>query len=119
MTELASRPSNTPCHAQVSKVPFALTGGGPGDATQSLALLGWQVMFQNLGFGPTAAVAATSRSPCRSPSGSCGTTSSIPREMEEVARMDAGASPVRTVVSVICRRPGRACSRSPRAGRNS
>ncbi|MDQ1006467.1 multiple sugar transport system permease protein [Streptomyces sp. V4I23] len=40
-------------------LPFVLTGGGPGDATQSLALLGWQVMFQNLSFGPGAAVAAS------------------------------------------------------------
>ncbi|TDC18611.1 sugar ABC transporter permease [Streptomyces sp. 8K308] len=40
-------------------LPFVLTGGGPGDATESLALLGWQVMFTNLDFGPGAAVAAS------------------------------------------------------------
>ncbi|TGB08885.1 sugar ABC transporter permease [Streptomyces sp. MZ04] len=40
-------------------LPFVLTGGGPGNSTESLALLGWQVMFQNLSFGPGAAVAAS------------------------------------------------------------
>ncbi|MDT0306243.1 sugar ABC transporter permease [Streptomyces sp. DSM 44917] len=40
-------------------LPFVLTGGGPGQATESLALLGWQVMFTNLDFGPGAAVAAS------------------------------------------------------------
>ncbi|WP_255308278.1 carbohydrate ABC transporter permease [Streptomyces marincola] len=40
-------------------LPFVLTGGGPGNATESLALLGWQVMFTNLDFGPGAAVAAS------------------------------------------------------------
>ncbi|ONK14838.1 sugar ABC transporter permease [Streptomyces sp. MP131-18] len=40
-------------------LPFVLTGGGPGDATESLALLGWHVMFTNLDFGPGAAVAAS------------------------------------------------------------
>ncbi|WP_326599370.1 carbohydrate ABC transporter permease [Streptomyces sp. NBC_01803] len=40
-------------------LPFVLTGGGPGDATESLALLGWQAMFTNLDFGPGAAVAAS------------------------------------------------------------
>jgi multiple sugar transport system permease protein len=40
-------------------LPFVLTGGGPGDATESLALLGWKVMFTNLDFGPGAAVAAS------------------------------------------------------------
>ncbi|RKN12155.1 carbohydrate ABC transporter permease [Streptomyces radicis] len=40
-------------------LPFVLTGGGPGDATESMALLGWHVMFTNLDFGPGAAVAAS------------------------------------------------------------
>ncbi|MGW2769795.1 carbohydrate ABC transporter permease [Streptomyces sp. NPDC001275] len=40
-------------------LPFVLTGGGPGNSTESFALLGWQVMFQNLSFGPGAAVATS------------------------------------------------------------
>ena len=36
-----------------------LTGGGPGTATTSLAILGYKAMFQNLSFGPGAAVATT------------------------------------------------------------
>lgn len=40
-------------------LPSVLTGGGPGDSTQSLALLGWKVMFDDLKFGPGAAVAAS------------------------------------------------------------
>jgi multiple sugar transport system permease protein len=40
-------------------LPFVLTQGGPGHATTSLAVLGYQAMFQNLDFGPGAAVATT------------------------------------------------------------
>jgi multiple sugar transport system permease protein len=36
-----------------------MTNGGPGTATTSLAVLGWKAMFQNLSFGPGAAVAST------------------------------------------------------------
>jgi multiple sugar transport system permease protein len=40
-------------------LPFVLTQGGPGHATTSLAILGYQAMFTNLSFGPGAAVATT------------------------------------------------------------
>lgn len=40
-------------------LPFVLTGGGPGDATTSLAVLGYRAMFTDLKFGPGAAVATT------------------------------------------------------------
>ncbi|NYI03733.1 carbohydrate ABC transporter permease [Allostreptomyces psammosilenae] len=40
-------------------LPFVLTGGGPGTSTESLALLGYRVMFQDLDFGLGAAVATT------------------------------------------------------------
>lgn len=40
-------------------LPFVLTGGGPGNSTESLAMLGWRVMMKDLEFGPGAAVAAT------------------------------------------------------------
>ncbi|MEY9846505.1 multiple sugar transport system permease protein [Streptacidiphilus sp. BW17] len=40
-------------------LPFVLTQGGPGTSTESLAMLGWRVMFQDLKFGPGAAVATT------------------------------------------------------------
>ncbi|WP_211265668.1 carbohydrate ABC transporter permease [Actinacidiphila oryziradicis] len=40
-------------------LPYVLTGGGPGDSTESLALLGWKVMFNDLKFGAGAAVAAS------------------------------------------------------------
>ncbi|HEY5833431.1 carbohydrate ABC transporter permease [Streptomyces sp.] len=40
-------------------LPFVLTGGGPGNSTESLAMLGWRVMMQDLDFGPGAAVATT------------------------------------------------------------
>jgi multiple sugar transport system permease protein len=40
-------------------LPFVMTNGGPGTATTSLAILGWKAMFQNLDFGPGAAVATT------------------------------------------------------------
>lgn len=41
----------------VFDLPYVLTGGGPGTATQSLAILGERVMFQNLNFGNGSAVA--------------------------------------------------------------
>lgn len=44
----------------VFDLPFVLTQGGPQGATTSLAILGYQVMFQNLQFGTGAAVAVTS-----------------------------------------------------------
>lgn len=44
----------------VFDLPFVLTQGGPQNATTSLAILGYQVMFQNLQFGTGAAVAVTS-----------------------------------------------------------
>jgi multiple sugar transport system permease protein len=40
-------------------LPFVMTTGGPGTATTSLAILGYKAMFQNLSFGPGAAVATT------------------------------------------------------------
>ncbi|MGH3196983.1 MAG: carbohydrate ABC transporter permease [Streptosporangiaceae bacterium] len=40
-------------------LPYVLTNGGPGTATTSLAILGYQAMFKNLSFGPGAAVATT------------------------------------------------------------
>jgi multiple sugar transport system permease protein len=40
-------------------LPFVLTQGGPGYSTTSLAVLGYQVMFQDLNFGPGAAVATS------------------------------------------------------------
>ncbi|MDH6434273.1 multiple sugar transport system permease protein [Streptomyces sp. SAI-144] len=40
-------------------LPFVLTGGGPGTSTESLAVLGWRVMFQDLKFGPGAAIATS------------------------------------------------------------
>jgi multiple sugar transport system permease protein len=40
-------------------LPYVLTNGGPGTATTSLAVLGYQAMFKNLDFGPGAAVATT------------------------------------------------------------
>jgi multiple sugar transport system permease protein len=40
-------------------LPYVLTGGGPGTSTESLAVLGYNVMFKNLSFGPGAAVATS------------------------------------------------------------
>lgn len=40
-------------------LPFVLTGGGPGTSTTSLALLGYKVMFEDVAFGPGAAIATT------------------------------------------------------------
>ena len=40
-------------------LPYVLTNGGPGTATNSLAILGYNVIFKNLSFGPGAAVATT------------------------------------------------------------
>ncbi len=36
-----------------------MTGGGPGTSTESLAVLGYNVMFKYLSFGPGAAVATS------------------------------------------------------------
>jgi multiple sugar transport system permease protein len=41
-------------------LPYVLTNGGPGTSTTSLAILGYNVIFKNLSFGPGAAVATTS-----------------------------------------------------------
>lgn len=41
-------------------LPYVLTGGGPGYSTTTLAILGYNVMFKNLSFGPGAAVATSS-----------------------------------------------------------
>jgi multiple sugar transport system permease protein len=40
-------------------LPFVLTNGGPGHSTTSLAILAYNTMFQNLDFGPGAAVATS------------------------------------------------------------
>jgi multiple sugar transport system permease protein len=40
-------------------LPYVMTNGGPGTSTTSLAILGYKAMFQNLSFGPGAAVATT------------------------------------------------------------
>lgn len=40
-------------------LPFVLTGGGPGTATQSLAILGEQQLFGSLNFGVGAAIAVS------------------------------------------------------------
>ena len=40
-------------------LPYVLTDGGPGTATTSLAILGYNAIFKNLAFGPGAAVATT------------------------------------------------------------
>jgi multiple sugar transport system permease protein len=40
-------------------LPFVLTQGGPGTATQSLAMLGYKALFQNLDIGTGAAVATS------------------------------------------------------------
>ena len=40
-------------------LPFVLTNGGPGSSTESLAMLGYNTMFQNLDFGPGAAIATS------------------------------------------------------------
>ncbi|MFD4561932.1 carbohydrate ABC transporter permease [Streptomyces sp. NPDC058469] len=41
-------------------LPYVLTNGGPGTSTESLAVLGYRVLFNDLKFGPGAAVATTS-----------------------------------------------------------
>ena len=41
-------------------LPYVMTGGGPGTATQSLAILAYNALFKNLAFGPGAAVATSS-----------------------------------------------------------
>ena len=40
-------------------LPFVLTSGGPGHSTMSLAILGYNTLFQDLDFGPGAAVATS------------------------------------------------------------
>jgi multiple sugar transport system permease protein len=40
-------------------LPYVLTGGGPGTSTESLAVLAYKVLFNDLEFGPGAAVAAS------------------------------------------------------------
>ncbi|WP_276962838.1 carbohydrate ABC transporter permease [Ferrimicrobium acidiphilum] len=40
-------------------LPFVLTGGGPGTATTSLAVLSYRVMFQNLNYGAGNAIAVS------------------------------------------------------------
>src|SRR6516225_4869383 len=40
-------------------LPYVLTNGGPGTSTTSLAILGYNVIYKNLSFGPGAAVATT------------------------------------------------------------
>ncbi len=40
-------------------LPYVLTSGAPGHATESLALLGYEVMFSYFQFGPGAAIAAS------------------------------------------------------------
>ena len=40
-------------------LPYVMTGGGPGTATQSLAILAYNALFKNLSFGPGAAVATS------------------------------------------------------------
>jgi multiple sugar transport system permease protein len=40
-------------------LPYVMTGGGPGTATQSLAILAYNALFKNLSFGPGAAVAVS------------------------------------------------------------
>jgi len=40
-------------------LPYVMTGGGPGTATQSLAILAYNALFKNLAFGPGAAVATS------------------------------------------------------------
>ncbi|MCL6446328.1 MAG: sugar ABC transporter permease, partial [Alicyclobacillus sp.] len=44
----------------VFDLPFVLTSGGPGTATTSLAMLGEQVLFQELHFGTGSAIAVSS-----------------------------------------------------------
>lgn len=43
----------------VFDLPFVLTTGGPGTATQSLAIMGYKTLFQDLNIGPGAAIATT------------------------------------------------------------
>ena len=40
-------------------LPYVMTGGGPGTATQSLAILAYKALFTNLSFGPGTAVAVS------------------------------------------------------------
>ena len=44
-------------------LPYVMTNGGPGTSTTSLAILGYKAIFQNLSFGPGAAVNTTGGRP--------------------------------------------------------
>ncbi len=44
----------------VFDLPFVLTNGGPGNSTQSLAILGYRVMFNNTDFGAGSGIAVVS-----------------------------------------------------------
>jgi multiple sugar transport system permease protein len=43
----------------VFDLPFVLTQGGPGTSTQTLALMGYRTLFQDLNIGPGAAIATS------------------------------------------------------------
>ncbi|WP_163527855.1 carbohydrate ABC transporter permease [Halobacillus ihumii] len=43
----------------VFDLPYVLTGGGPGNATQPIAMLGVEALFQNLNFGIGAAISVS------------------------------------------------------------
>ncbi len=43
----------------VFDLPFVLTNGGPGTTTQSLAIMGYKVLFQDINIGPGAAIATS------------------------------------------------------------
>ncbi|WP_181436172.1 carbohydrate ABC transporter permease [Curtobacterium sp. MCBD17_008] len=43
----------------VFDLPFVLTNGGPGTSTQSLAIMGYKVLFQDINIGPGAAIATS------------------------------------------------------------
>ena len=43
----------------VFDLPFVLTQGGPGTATQTLAIMGYRVLFQDINIGPGAAIATS------------------------------------------------------------
>jgi multiple sugar transport system permease protein len=43
----------------VFDLPFVLTQGGPGTSTQTLAIMGYKVLFQDINIGPGAAIATS------------------------------------------------------------
>jgi multiple sugar transport system permease protein len=43
----------------VFDLPFVLTQGGPGTSTQTLAMMGYRVLFQDINIGPGAAIATS------------------------------------------------------------